>query len=66
MAAAQALQRQPAALQGPVFADCLVSVDRAGRVIPALGWRQGGNMSLIETNEGEEQFFHEITKNFLL
>jgi hypothetical protein len=51
MAAAKALERQPAALQGPVFGDCFISIGRAGRGVPAFGRKSGRDVLLIEPDE---------------
>ena len=61
MAAADALERQPAALEGPVFSDGLVSIGRASWGIPTLGRKGGRNVLLIKPNEKEKYFFHGIT-----
>ena len=58
MAAAQPFEGQPAALQGPVFGDGLVSVSRTGWVVPASGRKRGRNMPLIEPNQKKKKSFH--------
>ena len=58
IAAAKSLQREPAALDSPVFVDGFVGVGGAGWPESANRGRVGRDVLLVEADEREEQFFH--------
>lgn len=58
MAAQEATKPQPNASHHAVLFDRLAHVFRAGRVEAAGGWQQGGDPSLIETQNSSYEFLH--------
>lgn len=57
-AARESFQRKPTARQRAVPLDSLVSVVRAGRLIPAGSWQNAREGRLVASYQSEEEPFH--------
>jgi len=61
MAAQESPDSQPASFHSPVFDQRFFAVSRAGGLKTTSLWQEGGNHSLVNVDDQNEQFFHHIT-----
>src|SRR5262249_47404688 len=61
VAACDALDPQPTALDHAVFLDGLIGINRAGRLVDTCRWQHGRNKTLIKANERQHNGLHDTS-----